>query len=191
MLRCRSRKFWKGRSRKFCKVGVGYFTSDSATLPTKITKAGDSCRDTFHLVRAEHPRHRHLPPWNGPSKNSVGPRLNPLHTGVGRFRYCCLHKWDITPSGSCKCGAEEQTVDHVVLQCPIHRPPHGLHGLTVLHDETIQWLLNTCLEIQCGQAVDSNNWLKRRRRRVGQHLRSWSLFSSFCWNSYNRVFPRG
>jgi len=43
--------------------------------------------------------------------------------------------------------AQKNTVDHVVLQCPIHRPPHGLHGLTVLDDETIEWLLNTCPEI--------------------------------------------
>jgi len=38
----------------------------------------------------------------------------------------------------CERGAEEQAVDYVVLQCPIHRPPHGLHGLTVLDDETIE-----------------------------------------------------
>jgi len=50
-------------------------------------------------------------------------------------------------SATYECGAEEQTVDHVVLQGPIHRPPHGLHGLTVLDDETIEWLLNTCPEI--------------------------------------------
>jgi len=50
-------------------------------------------------------------------------------------------------SVACGCGAEEQTVDHVVLQCPIHRPPHGLHDLTVLDDETIEWLLNTCPKI--------------------------------------------
>jgi len=29
-----------------------------------------------------------------------------------------------------KCGAEEQTVDHVVLQSPIHRSPHEVHGMT-------------------------------------------------------------
>jgi len=45
------------------------------------------------------------------------------------------------------CGAEEQIVDHVVLQCPILRPPHGLDGLAVLDDEIIEWLLNTCPEI--------------------------------------------
>jgi len=63
-----------------------------------------------------------------------------------------------SPSAACECGAEEQIVDHVVLQCPIHRT---LHGLTVLDDETIEWLLNTCPEIWCGQAVDCNNSLKR------------------------------
>jgi len=42
----------------------------------------------------------------------------------------------MAPSAACECGAEEQTVDHVVLHCPIHRPPHGVHGLKVLDDET-------------------------------------------------------
>jgi len=73
-------------------------------------------------------------------------RLNRLRTSVGRFR-SCLYKWGMASSPACECGAEEQTVDHVVLQCPIHRPPHGLHGLTVLEDETNEWLLNTCPEI--------------------------------------------
>jgi len=50
-------------------------------------------------------------------------------------------------SVACECGAEEQTVDHVVLQCPIYRPPHGLHCLTVLDDDLIEWLLNTCAGI--------------------------------------------
>ena len=67
-------------------------------------------------------------------------------------------------SAVCEFGTEEQAVNHVVLQCPIHRPPHVLHGLTVLDDEAIQWLLNTCPEIQCGLAVDNSNSLKRRRR---------------------------
>jgi len=45
----------------------------------------------------------------------------------------------MAPSAACECGAEEQTAGHVVLQCPIHRP-HGLHGLTVLDNETTEWL---------------------------------------------------
>ena len=73
-------------------------------------------------------------------------RLNRLRTGVGRFR-SCLYKWGMASSAACEFGAEERTVDHVILQCPIHRSRHGLHSLTVLDDETIEWLLNTCPEI--------------------------------------------
>ena len=57
------------------------------------------------------------------------------------FRFC-LYKWGMASTAACECGAEEQTIDHVVLKCLIHWPPHGLHGLTVL-DKTIEWLLNT------------------------------------------------
>jgi len=89
--------------------------------------------------------------WNDPAKNSLGPACR-LRTGVGRFR-SCLYKLLVASSAACECGAEEQTVDHVVLQCPIHRPPLGLHGLTVLDDETIEWLLNICPEIKCCLAV--------------------------------------
>jgi len=71
-------------------------------------------------------------------------RLNRLRTGVRRFR-SCLHKWGVAPSAACECSTEEQTVDHVILHSPIHRPPqgHGVRGLTILDDETIEWLLNT------------------------------------------------
>jgi len=65
-------------------------------------------------------------------------------------------------SAACECGTEEQTVDHVVLQCPIHRPPRVLHCLTVLDDWAIEWLLNTCPEIDYALAVVMKNWLKRR-----------------------------
>jgi len=68
-----------------------------------------------------------------------------MRTGVGCFR--SLYKLGMASSAACECGAEEQTVDHFVLQCPIHRAPHGVHGLMVLDDETIEWLLSICPEI--------------------------------------------
>jgi len=49
-------------------------------------------------------------------------RLNRLRTGVGRFR-SCLYKWGMTSSAACECGSKEQTVDHVLLHCAIHRTP--------------------------------------------------------------------
>ena len=66
-------------------------------------------------------------------------KLNCLRTGVGRF-HSSMHKWGLAPSPNCECGASEQTADHVLTVCPIHRAPHGAQGLTVLDDETRCWL---------------------------------------------------
>jgi len=75
-------------------------------------------------------------------------RLERLGTDVGRFR-SCLYRWVIVASAACELAQKNKpsTMLSVVLQCPIHRPSHGLHGLTVLDDETIEWLLNICPEI--------------------------------------------
>ena len=84
------------------------------------------------------PWHRHPLSWNDLPKNSVGPPQQTLHyTGVRHSR-SWSHKWSVAASAACECDAEDQTVNHAVLQCPIHRPPHGLHGLTVLDYETIR-----------------------------------------------------
>ena len=58
-------------------------------------------------------------------------KLNRLRTCVGRFQ-SSMHKWGLAPSPNCECGASEQTADHVLTACPIHRAPHGARGLTVL-----------------------------------------------------------
>ena len=73
-------------------------------------------------------------------------KLNRLRTGVGRF-YSSMHKWGLAPLPNCKCGASEQTADHVLTTCPIRRAPHGARGLTVLDDETRCWLNNTTASI--------------------------------------------
>ena len=73
-------------------------------------------------------------------------KLNRLQTGVGRF-HSSMHKWGLAPSPNCECGASEQTADHVLTACPIHRAPHGARGLMVLDDETRCWLNNTTASI--------------------------------------------
>ena len=50
------------------------------------------------------------------------------------------YKWGLAPSPNCECGASEQTADHVLTACPIHRAAHGARGLTVSDDETRCWL---------------------------------------------------
>ena len=62
----------------------------------------------------------HIPGMTLPRRAWVP--LNRLRTGVGRFR-SWLYKWGMSSYAACECGTEEQTVDHIVLQCPINQPP--------------------------------------------------------------------
>ena len=73
-------------------------------------------------------------------------KLNRLRTGVGQF-HLYMHKWGLAPSLNCECGVSEQTADHVLTACPIHRAPHGARGLTVLDNETRCWLNITTANI--------------------------------------------
>ena len=73
-------------------------------------------------------------------------KLNCLRTGVGRF-HSSMHKWGLAPSPNCECGASEQTADHVLTACLIHRAPHGARNLTVLDDKTRWWLNNITASI--------------------------------------------
>ena len=66
-------------------------------------------------------------------------KLNRLRTGLERFD-SSMHKWSHASIAKCECGANEQTTDHIILTCPIHRTPREIMGLTVLDDETRCWL---------------------------------------------------
>ena len=73
-------------------------------------------------------------------------KLNCLQTGVRQF-HLSMHKWGLASSPNCECGASEETTDHVLTVCPIHRAPHGARGLTVLDDKTQCWLNNITASI--------------------------------------------
>jgi len=66
-----------------------------------------------------------------------------------------------SPSAACECGAEEQTVGHVVLDCPIQRPLHGLHGLTVVDDER-KMASQHLPQVPVRQSSLEELWFKRR-----------------------------
>ena len=74
-------------------------------------------------------------------------KLNRLGTGIGRF-HSSMHKWGLAPSPNCECGASEQTADHVLTACPIHRAPNGARGqMLILDDEIRCWLNSTTASI--------------------------------------------
>ena len=97
-------------------------------------------------------RLRAFEPRNGARPVGMGlPRaawikLNRLRTVVGQF-HSSLHIWGLAPLPNCECGASEQTADHILTVCSIHRAPHGVRDLTVLDDETRCWLNNITASI--------------------------------------------
>ena len=72
--------------------------------------------------------------------------FNRLRTGVGRFG-ALMKKWGLKSTSACECGVLEQTVDHIIDDCPHHRPPNGEQGLINLDDGTRSWLASTELSI--------------------------------------------
>jgi len=103
-------------------------------------------------------------PSSGPSPPRMtlpGPywvRLNRLRTGVGLFR-STMHKWGLVPSVNCRCGAEEQTADHILVSCPLYHPSlpsNETLSLAALDDDTADWLKNKALKIR---------WQDRPKRR--------------------------
>ena len=73
-------------------------------------------------------------------------RLNRLRTGIGRFR-STMHRWGMSHSAACECGAEEQTADHIITTCPKYHLSSGTHGLLTMCKGLTSWLLDTCPDI--------------------------------------------
>ena len=71
--------------------------------------------------------------------------LNRLRTGVGCFK-ASMKKWGLTDSAACECGASEQTANHIITSCLLHRPPSE-EGLFRVGPETRTWLHDTMLDI--------------------------------------------
>ena len=71
--------------------------------------------------------------------------LNRLRTGVGRYK-ASMKKWGLADSAACECGEPEQTADHIINTCPLHRPPPE-YGLFEVGPLTRAWLQQTELTI--------------------------------------------
>ena len=73
-------------------------------------------------------------------------RLNRLRAGIGCFQ-SFMHKWGLAPTSNCECGAAEQTAEHIILTCSVHRAPTGIRGLTVLDVDTRCWMSTITVSI--------------------------------------------
>ena len=93
-------------------------------------------------------------------------RLNRFRAGVGCFQ-SLMHKWGLAPTSNCECGAAEQTAEHIILTCPVHRAPTGIRGLTVLDVDTQCWL----------STITASNWF----RNSGWFNNSTTLLFRCCF----------
>lgn len=65
--------------------------------------------------------------------------LNRLRTGHGRCN-SMLHKWDATNDPSCRCGHPEETIEHMVENCPLTKLHGGFAKLHEASPEVINWI---------------------------------------------------
>ena len=75
-------------------------------------------------------------------------KLNRLRTRVGHFNDG-MWRWGLSKSPACNCGADQQTANHIITECPVYRPPNGLHGLIDVDADTATYesLLSMFTEI--------------------------------------------
>ena len=57
-----------------------------------------------------------------------------------------MKKWGLADSAACGCGEPEQTAEHIINSCPLHRPPSEA-GLFEVGPLTRAWLQQTELTI--------------------------------------------
>ena len=72
-------------------------------------------------------------------------RLNRVRTGQGCVAFL-LHRWNIIESPLCQCG-EDQTMEHFVQLCPIHRFEGDIHEIHDVSDRARIWLENLAVNI--------------------------------------------
>ena len=94
-------------------------------------------------------------------------RLNRFQTGICLFR-SETHKWVMTSTATCECGARKRTAEHVVTFCPIY---HHQNGARALSDDN-----------KPGDLADGNmcrhlvNHLKRTKQHMPKSATNLSFF---------------
>ncbi|KAL4119302.1 hypothetical protein QTP88_012127 [Uroleucon formosanum] len=82
-----------------------------------------------------------------PNKGVVGmdlPRdvwsvLNRIRTGHGRCG-SMMSKWGLKDSPTCDCGHDNQTIHHIVEDCPKRRFNRGIEGIHAASNEALEWI---------------------------------------------------
>ena len=109
-------------------------------------------------------------------------RLNRLRADVGCFQ-SFMHKWGLAPTLNCKCGAAEQTAEHIILTCPVQRAPTRIRGLTVLDVNTsvpFNHKKSANLRNYVRQICSSNSTVRKKSPAVFGNFFTLLKFLQFC-----------
>jgi hypothetical protein len=66
-------------------------------------------------------------------------KLNRFRTGHGKCNNMLFH-WNIRENPSCECGAEKETIQHIVEECPLTKFQQGFSKLHLLTEDALNWL---------------------------------------------------
>ena len=98
------------------------------------------------LIRTACPQPRHVLPPGADLPRKQWVKLNRLRCGTARVGDT-LKLWGAQESATCACGHTTQSVQHVVVDCMIHKAPDGFAGLRRPDAATRSWLKDLNIEI--------------------------------------------
>ena len=98
-----------------------------------------------HQTPPFYSRHQCLTNRNAPPKTFLGAAES--SSNRCRTLRSALYNWGMATTAACERGAENQTAELIVTNCPSYSPPHGTDGLVQLDEETISWLQKSCPDI--------------------------------------------
>ncbi len=67
--------------------------------------------------------------------------LNRIRTGHGRCN-SMLFRWNSVESPSCECGEAEETIEHLINNCPIYKFQDGLENIHKVNESFLKWVVN-------------------------------------------------
>jgi hypothetical protein len=92
--------------------------------------------DIFNKNLIEDPT-KQIPGFDLPRK--IWCKLNRFRTGHGKCNNMLFH-WNIRENPSCECGAEKETIQHIVEECPLTKFQQGFSKLHLLTEDALNWL---------------------------------------------------
>jgi hypothetical protein len=58
-----------------------------------------------------------------------------------------MHRWYLKENSACDCGESQQTVDHIIMDCPERKFERNTKELIDLTESAVEWITNLNIEL--------------------------------------------